>query len=332
MRQPVNGFWTACAGISAIILSTFVLGIFLLVLWIRQSINEHPRPPGLGDVSFDLLPRGDRIVFNGVGQGGFDLFLLDLRTRQVTRIAETPDYEITPRFSPDGKSIAYAAGTPGDRADHIFTRPLDGGPAKQLTDEDANDSNPVFTPDGQQLLFLRVTEYAWGGKAENGWSGWGALMAMRADGTRLREVLDAGLAVSDFDLALDGKSILFRSFSHLCVSGLDGAEEPHSLELTHSWAPRYAPDDRSIVYCAEEAALCRAKSDGSKSKRLYSEGSCSSPLFTPDGKRIYFLTTTGAGGNGVSLQIVDFDGSNVRRIADESLFDDPLNWTPRGAR
>ncbi len=41
-------------------------------------------------------------------------------------------------FHTDGKSVVYSAGKPGDRADHIFVRSLDGDTVKQLTAEDAN--------------------------------------------------------------------------------------------------------------------------------------------------------------------------------------------------
>ncbi len=41
------------------------------------------------DITFGISPHGDAIVFNAVGVGGLDLYILDLKTRRVTRIAAT---------------------------------------------------------------------------------------------------------------------------------------------------------------------------------------------------------------------------------------------------
>ncbi len=83
--------------------------------------RDHYRPPGHGDTTIAVAPTDDAILFNAVGTGGRDLYLLNLTDLKVKRIAETPEYETAPNFSPDGLRIVYAAGVPGDRADHIFT-------------------------------------------------------------------------------------------------------------------------------------------------------------------------------------------------------------------
>ena len=103
-----------------------------------------------------------------------DLYRLDLATLRVTRIAATQDYEVAPEISPDGNSVVYAAGKPGDRADHIFLRSLDGKTVRQLTAEDANDAAPAFSPDGSLIAFTRDKTYNWGGLASN-WDAGGAL-------------------------------------------------------------------------------------------------------------------------------------------------------------
>jgi Tol biopolymer transport system component len=142
-----------------------------LVVWIlsalRGCMNEHYRPHGHGNISFGISPGGNTLVYNAVGQGGRDLNLLDLEKHRVTRIAPTPDYEVDPEFSPDGKSVVYADGKPGDRADHIFLRSLDGQMVKQLTAEDANDASPAFSPAGSLIVFTRDKTYNWGGLAPN---------------------------------------------------------------------------------------------------------------------------------------------------------------------
>src|SRR5207248_6723878 len=133
-------------------------------------------------------PDGVTIVFNGAGEGGWDLYLLDLETRRVRRLAQTPGYELTPRFAPDGEAVVYAAGTPGDRADHLFLRSLDGGPAVQLTRGESNDCSPSFAPDGSRIVFTRSDDYHWGGLGSN-WNTGGQIRFVRPDGTLLPDVV-----------------------------------------------------------------------------------------------------------------------------------------------
>ena len=99
----------------ALLFLCLVVGV---ALTIRASMTVHPRPPLHEDISFAISPR-DEMVFNAVGEGGRDLFMLDLTTLRVTRIDKTPDYEVAPCFSADGKTLVYAADQPGDRADRV---------------------------------------------------------------------------------------------------------------------------------------------------------------------------------------------------------------------
>jgi len=54
----------------------------------------------------------------------------------------------TPAISPDGKEIAFASG--GD----IWTVPADGGEARLLISNPAEESRPLYSPDGTKLAFI----------------------------------------------------------------------------------------------------------------------------------------------------------------------------------
>src|SRR5689334_5957678 len=116
---------------------------------------DHYRPIGQQDSTIDVAPADDVILFNAAGDGGRDLYLFDLTTFKATRIAATEEYETAPSFSADGQKIVYAAGIPGDRADHIFTIGRDGTAKRQLTRGDVNDTSPRFSPDGAKIVFAR---------------------------------------------------------------------------------------------------------------------------------------------------------------------------------
>ncbi len=57
-------------------------------------------------LSLDVHPDGSRIVFSLLG----DLYLLPIAGGKATRITEGTAYDVQPRFSPDGKSIAFRGG------------------------------------------------------------------------------------------------------------------------------------------------------------------------------------------------------------------------------
>ncbi len=61
--------------------------------------------------------------------------------------AEAPKWLRNAVISPDGSTVAFTF--KGD----IFTVPVTGGTAVQLTTSPHYDSNPVWTPDGKQLVF-----------------------------------------------------------------------------------------------------------------------------------------------------------------------------------
>jgi serine/threonine-protein kinase len=70
--------------------------------------------------------------------------------RHVTR---DPGLEIDPAISPDGKTLAYVAGVPGQR--RLYVRQIDGGRAIPLTDAAIapTQRRPDWSPDGTRIVF-----------------------------------------------------------------------------------------------------------------------------------------------------------------------------------
>jgi eukaryotic-like serine/threonine-protein kinase len=72
---------------------------------------------------------------------------------RATKVTYDPGLEIQPALSPDGRSVAYAAGT--SVALRIFVRQVAGGRAIPLTNDSAEvESGPSWSPDGARILFL----------------------------------------------------------------------------------------------------------------------------------------------------------------------------------
>jgi serine/threonine-protein kinase len=72
----------------------------------------------------------------------------------VTPVTWDPGLEVLPALSPDGRTVAYAAGAAPTRL-RIFVRPIAGGRPVTVTDVLTHgQSAPRWSPDGSRILFL----------------------------------------------------------------------------------------------------------------------------------------------------------------------------------
>jgi len=296
--------------------------------------RDHYRPPGHGDTTIAVSPKDDAILFNAVGKGGRDLYLVELNDLKVTRIAETPEYETAASFSPDGRRIVYAAGVPGDRADHIFTIQHDGSAKTQLTDIDANDTSPRFAPDGKTIVFARDKTYNWGGRAAN-WEPGGVICLIDADGGNLRQLTSDEEFAFDPYFNTDGTRIIYSTMSGRMSIPVDGSAAPQPLPGPTGAFPSY--DGESLAYSkgkySPDLKIFMANADATAERVLTPElGGCYRPVFTHADDRLCFLREEWPDGpTGVpkfSVWEIQLDGPGVRMVADRSLFDDPLSWKP----
>lgn len=98
-------------------------------------------------MNLDVSPDGKRIAFDLLG----DIYTLPIEGGTPTRIAEGLAYETQPRFSPDGKRIAFTSDRGG--GDNIWIMNADGSDKRQLTTENFRLLNqPSWSPDGQYIV------------------------------------------------------------------------------------------------------------------------------------------------------------------------------------
>lgn len=98
-------------------------------------------------MSLDVSPDGKTIVFDLVG----DIYTMPATGGAATLILGGAAYEHQPRFSPDGKRIAFASDRDG--ITNIWTSDLTGKDLRQVSkDKEREVSNPAWTPDGQYLV------------------------------------------------------------------------------------------------------------------------------------------------------------------------------------
>lgn len=79
--------------------------------------------------------------------------VVDIATRQATRITDEDNKSLQPKWSPDGNHLIYLAVQRGaDRTD-VFKIPVQGGQPENLTANPDADLYPALSPDGKKLLF-----------------------------------------------------------------------------------------------------------------------------------------------------------------------------------
>jgi serine/threonine protein kinase/Tol biopolymer transport system component len=77
---------------------------------------------------------------------------------QRIQLTVPPLYPLLPRWSPDGKRIAFMAQTPG-KTWKIYVVSMEGGTLQQLMPGERNEADPHWSPDGNSILFGRWPNY-----------------------------------------------------------------------------------------------------------------------------------------------------------------------------
>src|SRR5438270_663130 len=80
-----------------------------------------------------------------------DLWVANPDGSQPRRLTVDEGVESNPKFSPDGKWIAFSAQYDGNT--DVYIIPVEGGVPKRLTWHPAADIVRGFTPDGKNILF-----------------------------------------------------------------------------------------------------------------------------------------------------------------------------------
>ncbi|MDT3405135.1 amidohydrolase family protein [Mucilaginibacter terrae] len=98
-------------------------------------------------MNVDVSPDGKTIAFDLLG----DIYSMPVAGGKATLLSGGKAWEVQPRFSPDGKSIAFTSDRDG--GDNIWVMAADGASKHPVTKENFRLlNNPYWTPDGQYFV------------------------------------------------------------------------------------------------------------------------------------------------------------------------------------
>jgi hypothetical protein len=109
------------------------------------------------DIEQQLAPAwstdGRKIAFSGWRNGRFDIFAIDLESREIVNLTDDEIFDGAPIYSPDGRSLILVS-VVGDGYAKLFRMDLDKpGQRFQLTGGESNENDPVYSPDGKRIYF-----------------------------------------------------------------------------------------------------------------------------------------------------------------------------------
>lgn len=219
-----------------------------------------------------------------------------LANATFARLTEQAGLESFPSLAPDGRTIVYASAVSGNWDIHL--QRVEGSNTTNLTsDSPADDTQPVFSPDGTRIAF----------RSERGGGG---IFVMGATGEAVRRLSDVGYNPS---WSPDGRFIVcaqetieqpasrYSNLSALWVIDVSTGER-RQLTAGDAVQPSWSPHGHRIAYWAADAGgqrdLWTLPAQGGTPVALTSDRFVDwSPIWSPDGQYVYFSSDRGGSMN-----------------------------------
>jgi len=230
---------------------------------------------------------------------------------RFSQVTDRAGSEHFPSLSPDGRTVIYAASAEG--GSDIYLQRVEGQRPINLTaDTPEDDTQPVFSPDGDRIAF----------RSERGGGG---LFVMGATGESVRRVSEAGYNPT---WSPDGKSLVYATesvqtpTSRMGISSLWIVDittgEKRRLSDVDSVQPSWSPHGHRIAYWTVRDRTRRdletIAAEGGKPVVVTDDAPTDwSPAWSPDGRYLFFASDRGGSMN---LWRVRLDERTGRTLSD----------------
>jgi len=275
-----------------------------------------------------LSPDGSRLAFIWDREGNSDLWVMRAQagnwperlTFDRPVIASWTD--LAPRWSPDGKYLAYVS------HDEIWIVPANGGRARKLTDHGHESSEPVFSPDSQRVYFISKRG-TFGNLAATTPEGDWPVALTRFDGD-----------VSDPRPSRDGRLVAFvyhppsdLNRSEICVVPAEGGTVRHLSGQAGVWdvRPRWSPDGRRLAFISNRSSYRELyvldPESGENLQLTGTQADVQAFDWSPDGLRLVYVADHNGAGD---LHLVTVATREDRRLRGDSGWHSLPQWSPDG--
>lgn len=212
-----------------------------------------------------------------------------------------------PRFSPDGKTIAFIAHDTTSDASDLGVMAADGSGQEILTPAGGYLAAPAWSPDGKQIYFGSD----------------GGISVVAAKGGEATVVV-SDFATMDPDVSPDGKSIVYGiNGGTLRLVDLADPTTPKDLGIGGN-SPRFSPDGKQIAFQDDEKIKLLSIAGGDITELVDAKSYLASVAWFADGKRLAITSEDG-------IEIVTLgSGTPERKLVRDEFAAKSLDLAPDG--
>jgi TolB protein len=250
------------------------------------------------------------------------IFIMDENGDGVNQVSHIKTDCISPRFSPDGKKIVFT-GT-NVISDFIYMIDLDDTSSFRLPKFIDGGSDPQFSPDGKSLVY----------RSEKGGDNNVYVMDLEADSSY---VVSDGSLCTYARFSPDGKKILYSSTLEgnfdLVLLDLEDTSENAQKTLANTTDAEiygtFSPDGKLIAYSSFDVkykGTLHVCDENGKNNIIISKsmGSSYNPKFSPDGKKLAFVSSNGSN---FEVYICNTDGSGMKQLTKKTGNTQEFDWS-----
>jgi eukaryotic-like serine/threonine-protein kinase len=228
---------------------------------------------------------------------GKEVVLTPPRNASFAQLTDQPGPEYFPSLSPDGKSLVYASHAAGNW--DIYFQRVGGKNTVNLTrDSAADDTQPVFSPDGESIAFRSEREG-------------GGLFVMGATGESVKRLSDFGFnpawSPDGKEIVCAGESVVInpsvRWSANNQVWAVSITTGEKRLVMTEGTQPNWSPNGHRIALCGRlltggRRDIWTVPAAGGEPVEVTKDPAMDwNPVWSPDGKYLYFASDRGGSMN-----------------------------------